>query len=71
MKKSQLRQIIKEEISKVLKENVNKITEPALKIKIQEVINLINPILTTRKLKDDHLVALLQYLELSKEIEVV
>jgi hypothetical protein len=27
--------------------------------------------LTTRKLKDDHLVALLQYLELSKEIEVV
>ena len=58
-------------ISTTLKENVDKIEEPALKIKIQEVINLIEPILETRKLKDDHLVALLQYLELSKEIETV
>jgi len=56
-------------ISTILKENIDKIEEPALKIKIQEVINLIKPILETRKLKDDHLVALLQYLELSKEIE--
>ncbi len=56
-------------ISTILKENIDKIEEPALKIKIQEVINLIEPILETRKLKDDHLVALLQYLELSKEIE--
>ena len=59
------------EISTRLKENVDKIEEPALKIKIQEVINLIDPILESRKLKDDHLVALLQYLELSKEIETV
>jgi hypothetical protein len=58
-------------ISTTLKENVDKIEEPALKIKIQEVINLIEPILETRKLKDDHLVALLQYLDLSKEIETV
>jgi hypothetical protein len=58
-------------ISTRLKENVDKIEEPALKIKIQEVINLIEPILESRKLKDDHLVALLQYLELSKEIETV
>ena len=56
-------------ISKVLNENISKIKNPVLKIKIQEVINLINPILKTRKLKDDHLVALLQYLELSKEME--
>ena len=56
-------------ISTRLKENVDKIEEPALKIKIQEVINLIDPILESRKLKDDHLVALLQYLDLSKEIE--
>ena len=60
-----------ESISTRLKENVDKIEEPALKIKIQEVINLIDPILETRKMKDDHLVALLQYLELSKEIETV
>ena len=58
-------------ISAVLKENVGKIEEPALKIKIQEVINLIDPILETRKMKDDHLVALLQYLDLSKEIAIV
>ena len=58
-------------ISTTLQENVDKIEEPALKIKIQEVINFIEPILETRKLKDDHLVALLQYLELSKEIETV
>ena len=58
-------------ISTRLKENVDKIEEPALKIKIQEVINLIDPILESRKLKDDHLVALLQYLELSKEMETV
>ena len=58
-------------ISAVLKENVGKIEDPALKIKIQEVINLIAPILETRKLKDDHLVALLQYLDLSNEIVTV
>jgi hypothetical protein len=58
-------------ISAVLKENVGKIEDPALKIKIQEVINLIAPILETRKLKDDHLVALLQYLDLSNEIVIV
>ena len=58
-------------ISKVLNENISKIESPALKIKIQEVINLIKPILRTKNLKDDHLVALLQYLELSKEIEIV
>ena len=58
-------------ISAVLKENVGKIEDPALKIKIQEVINLITPILETRKLKDDHLVALLQYLDLSNEIVTV
>jgi len=58
-------------ISAVLKENVGKIEDPALKIKIQEVINLIDPILETRKLKDDHLVALLQYLDLSNEIVTV
>ena len=58
-------------ISIVLKENIDKIEDPALKIKIQEVINLIAPILETRKLKDDHLVALLQYLDLSNEIVTV
>jgi hypothetical protein len=58
-------------ISKSLKESINKISDPTLKIKLQEVINLIDPILETKRLKDDHLIALLQYLELSKEVEIV
>ena len=58
-------------VSKSLQKNISKVSDPALKIKLQEVINLINPILETKKLKDDHLIALLQYLELSKEIEII
>jgi len=58
-------------ISKSLKESINKISDPTLKIKLQEVINLIDPILETKRLKDDHLIALLQYLELSKEVEII
>lgn len=58
-------------VSKSLQKNISKVNDPTLKIKLQEVINLINPILETKKLKDDHLVALLQYLELSKEVEIV
>ena len=58
-------------VSKSLQKNISKVNDPTLKIKLQEVINLINPILETKKLKDDHLVALLQYLELSKEVEIL
>lgn len=58
-------------VSESLQKNVGKVSDPALKIKLQEVINLINPILESKKLKDDHLIALLQYLELSKEVEIV
>ena len=41
------------------------------KIKIKEVINLIDPIVENKKFRDDHMVALLQYVELSQEIELV
>ena len=58
-------------VSKSLQKNISKVNDPTLKIKLQEVINLIAPILETRKLKDDHLVALLQYLDLSNEIVTV
>jgi len=58
-------------ISESLKKSYKKIDDATLQIKIKEVINLIDPIVESRKIKDDHLVALLQYVELSQEIELV
>ena len=58
-------------ISESLKKNVSKVTDPALQIKIKEVINLIDPIVENKKFRDEHMVALLQYVELSQEIELV
>lgn len=58
-------------ISESLKKNISKVTDPALQIKIKEVINLIDPIVENKKLRDDHMIALLQYVELSQEIELV
>ena len=46
-----------------------KIKDAATKIKVQEVIKLITPIVESKSIKDDHLVALLQYIELSKEMK--
>jgi len=39
--------------------------------KINEVINLINPILWSKKLKDEHVVSLLQYQELHSELNKI
>ena len=58
-------------ISESLKKNISKVTDPALQIKIKEVINLIDPIVENKKFRDEHMVALLQYVELSQEIELV
>jgi hypothetical protein len=58
-------------ISESLKKNISKIDDPTLKIKIKEVINLIDPIVESKKLRDDHVVALLQYVELSQEVELI
>ena len=58
-------------ISESLKKNVSKVTDPALQIKIKEVISLIDPIVENKKFRDEHMVALLQYVELSQEIELV
>lgn len=51
----------------LIKSNVN-IDNPTIKIKINEIINLINPIISSKTLKDDHVIALLQYQELNEEI---
>jgi hypothetical protein len=56
----------------VLKESLAKsaktIEDPTIKIKLNEIINLINPIIQSKTIKDDHVIALLQYQELDDEI---
>jgi len=51
-----------------LSENIKKIDDQITKIKVQEILNLINPILESKKMKDDYVVTLLQYLELNNEL---
>lgn len=48
-----------------------KIEDPTIKIKINEVINLIDPVLNSKKLKDEHIVSLLQYQELYSELNKI
>ena len=47
------------------------IDEPVTKIKVQEVITLISPILESKKIKDEQISALLQYQELVNELKKV
>jgi hypothetical protein len=47
------------------------IDEPVTKIKVQEVITLISPILESKKIKDEQISALLQYQELVNELKRV
>jgi hypothetical protein len=44
------------------------IEDATIKIKVNETINLINPILEAKTIKDDNIVALLQYQELHSEL---
>jgi hypothetical protein len=44
------------------------IEDATIKIKVNETINLINPILEAKTVKDDNIVALLQYQELHSEL---
>jgi hypothetical protein len=59
--------ILKESLVKSLL----KIEDATTKIKVKEVINLINPILESKTLKDDNIVALLQYQELHSELKKI
>ena len=47
------------------------IDEPVTKIKVQEVITLISPILESKKIKDEQISVLLQYQELVNELKRV
>jgi hypothetical protein len=55
-------------LKKSLLESVNKIDDKTIQIKLKETINLINNITSSKTLKDDHVIALLQYQELNEEI---
>lgn len=46
----------------------NKIEDKITKIKLEETIKMINPILESKKMKDDYIVTLFQYQELNKEL---
>jgi len=54
-----------------LLKSLPKIEDVTAKIKVKEVINLINPILESKILKDDNIIALLQYQELHSELKKI
>lgn len=58
---------LKENLLKVLP----KIEDATAKIKVNEAINLINPVLESKKLKDEHIISLLQYQELHSELKKI
>jgi hypothetical protein len=58
---------LKESLLKLLPE----IEDATIKIKVNETINLINPILESKTVKDDNIVALLQYQELHNELKKI
>ena len=58
---------LKESLLKLLP----KIEDATIKIKVNETINLINPILESKTVKDDNIVALLQYQELHNELKKI
>lgn len=48
-----------------------KIDDNVTKIKVNEAINLISPVLESKKLKDEHIISLLQYQELNSELKKI
>lgn len=60
-------EVIKEELVKAKPS----ISDKTVQIKLNEIINIIKPVSPKTSVKDDHLVSLLQYFELIKEIKKV
>jgi hypothetical protein len=58
-------------IKKELTEIKSTIDDKVVEIKLNEVINLIKPIPVKSNIKDEHLVSLLQYHQLTEEIKKV
>ena len=51
-----------------LSEMLSKIEDQVTRIKIEETIKMIDPILESKKMKDDYVISLFQYQELNKEL---
>jgi hypothetical protein len=51
-----------------LTKSINKVDDNVVQIKLKETINLIDNILSSKTLKDDHVISLLQYQELNEEL---
>lgn len=58
---------LKESLLKILP----KIEDATTKIKVNEAINLITPVLESKKLKDEYIISLLQYQELHDELKKI
>lgn len=56
-------------IGKTLNNKVNEIQDSVLKIKLTETINLLQNIVSSKQIKEDHLSAMLKYYELIEEIQ--
>jgi hypothetical protein len=71
---TQLKDFISEEVSKLqksLKTLSTKVDDKVVKIKLSEVVNLLKEIATTKTIKDNHILSLLRYHELVKELKKV
>ena len=71
---TRLRNVVNEELSK-LKGIISKmeisVKDEIVSIKLQEVLKAIKPIAKTKRVTDDHLVNIMQYYELVKELKAV
>jgi hypothetical protein len=54
-----------------LLKNTSKITDQITRIKTEETVKMIDPILESKKMKDDYIIALFHYQELNKELSVL
>lgn len=58
-----------EEAKHTIVELSNKISDKVVKIKLNEIVSMMKPISERQSIKEDHLVALLQHMELIKELK--
>lgn len=58
-------ELVKEELTSLK----TQVSDQVITIKLKEVVNLIKPLNTKQSIKDDHLISLMQYYELVKEIK--
>ena len=58
-----------EEVKTELTNLKSKVKDKVVTIKLNEVVSLIKPIEMKQSIKDDHLVSIMQYIELVKEIK--